>query len=133
MGCGSHRFHFDGGLGSHRSHGSHGNNFCWWEISQNYVGRSHTDSTDSTKIIIREIRGIRVFFNLPQIITNFHKFKIPTNSSPRRICGNLVNRSTRSTRSNLTLQLPPASVRFNTLKSKTCGICEICVSLKQGC
>ena len=38
--------------------------------------------------------------------------------------------STRSTRSNLTLQLPPASVRFNALKSKTCGICEICVSLK---
>ena len=62
------------GCGSHRSHGSHGN-FCWWEISQNYVGRSHTESTDSTKIIIRDIRGIRVFFCLPQIITNFHKFR----------------------------------------------------------
>ena len=81
------------GCGSHRSHGSHGN-FCWWEISQNYVGRSHTDSTDSTKIIIREIRGIRVFFlvchKLSQISTN-SKF-------PRWICGNLDNRSTQRLR-----------------------------------
>ena len=39
---------------------------------------------------IREIRGIRVFFNLPQIITNFHKFKIPTNSPLGEYVGTLL-------------------------------------------
>ena len=57
------------------------------------MGRSHTDSTDSTKIIIREIRGIRVFFNLPQIITNFHKLKIPTNSPLGEFVGTLLIRA----------------------------------------